>query len=202
MYTKVNINENTLRVLSLFTDGFSGDYYIREVERVLKISPRTSQKMLSNLENRGIIESKTRGRTKLYTLRKNYITKKYVILAEQYKTIKFLEKNLLIKEVIERITPQIQGVGIVFGSYVKDRVEKDSDLDVFVVGKYNVEKIKKISSTMGVDISVKCYSPEVFKTNVNKDIFLREVLKKHIVFSGIESFISGVFNEEQNWVVL
>ena len=68
MYEKVNITENTLQVLSLFTNDFSSEYYIREVEKILKISPRTAQLILENLENKGIVESKMRGKIKNYKL--------------------------------------------------------------------------------------------------------------------------------------
>ena len=50
MYEKLDITENTLKVLSLFTNGFDKTYYIREVERLLKISPQTSQVILEDLE--------------------------------------------------------------------------------------------------------------------------------------------------------
>ena len=64
MYNKINITENHLQVLLLFTDGFDREYYIREVERLLKISPRTAQLILEDLEAKGILEPKTRGKIK------------------------------------------------------------------------------------------------------------------------------------------
>ena len=50
MYKKVNrLGENHLRILNLFTKGFDKEYYIREVQKILKISSRTSQIILNNL---------------------------------------------------------------------------------------------------------------------------------------------------------
>ena len=66
MYNKINITENGLQIISLFTNGFDREYYIREVEKLLKISPRTAQLILEDLENKGIIESKVKGKIKLY----------------------------------------------------------------------------------------------------------------------------------------
>src|SRR3989338_3577700 len=119
MYNKLNITENTLQVLSLFTNGFDKEYYIREVEKLLKISPRTAQLILDDLESKGVLESKIKGKIKLYTLKKNSLSQRYIVFAEQYKTIAFIEKNLIIKEIIEKISPFIKGVGIIFGSYAK-----------------------------------------------------------------------------------
>ena len=45
MYNKINITENGLQIISLFTNGFDREYYIREVEKLLKISSRTAQLM-------------------------------------------------------------------------------------------------------------------------------------------------------------
>ena len=193
MYKKIRITENTLQVLSLFTNDFSREYYVREVERLLKISPRTAQLILEDLEDKGIIESKTKGKIKTFKLNPSKFTKRYLVFAEQYKAIAFLEKKLLVKEIIEKITPHIKGIGIIFGSYVKGLEKEGSDLDIFVVGECNREEIKRVSKILGMEISVKCYPIKTFEKNLTKDIFLKEILKNHVVFLNIEQFIQVVF---------
>lgn len=192
MYNKIKITENGLQIISLFTNGFDREYYIREVEKLLKISPRTAQLILEDLENKGIIESKVKGKIKAYKLRINELSKRYLTLVEQYKSIAFLEKNLLVKEVIEKISPFIDGIGIIFGSYAKGTSSKESDLDIFVAGNYKNEEIKKVSRNLGVEISVKCYPLNIFKKNISQDILLKEILKNHIVFIDVEQFIRKV----------
>ena len=192
MYDKLNITENHLQVLLLFTNGFNREYYIREVQKLLKISPRTSQLILNDLENKGILESKTKGKIKDYTIKRNSLSQRYIIFSEQYKAIAFLEKKLIIKEIIEKINPFIEGIGIVFGSYAKDIAKKDSDLDIFVIGKYNKEKIKKVSKTYGIEINIKCYPLKTFEKNLANDILLKEILKNHIIFLNAEQFIKAV----------
>ena len=54
------------------------------------------------------------------------------------------------------------------------------------------EEIKKISRNLGIEISIKCYPLKTFEKNVNHDIFLKEVLKSHIVFKNTELFIQKV----------
>ena len=192
MYKKIKFTENTLQVLSLFTNDFNRDYYIREVERLLKISPRTAQLILEDLEDKGIIESKTKGKIKTFKLNPSEFTKRYLVFVEQYKAIAFLEKKLLIKEIIEKITPYIKGIGIIFGSYVKGLEKEGSDLDIFIAGSYNDEEIKRVSKNLGIEISIKCYPMKTFELNLTKDILLKEVLKNHIVFLSAEQFIRGV----------
>ncbi len=193
MYKKIKITENTLQVLSLFTNDFTREYYVREVEKLLKISPRTAQLILEDLEDKGIIESKTKGKIKTFKLNPSEFTKRYLVFVEQYKAIAFLEKKLLIKEIIEKIAPHIKGIGIIFGSYVKGLEKEGSDLDIFVAGSYNNDEIKKVSKNLGIDVSIKCYSPKIFEKNLTKDILLKEVLKNHVVFLNVEQFIQRVF---------
>ena len=192
MYNKINITENGLQIISLFTNGFDREYYIREVEKLLKISPRTAQLILEDLENKGIIESKVRGKIKSYKLKINELSNRYLTFVEQYKSIAFMEKNLLVKEVIEKISPFINGIGIIFGSYAKGISNKESDLDIFVVGDYEKEETMKVSRNLGIEISIKCYPLKTFERNVNQDILIKEVLKNHIIFKNTELFIQKV----------
>ncbi|HLD15206.1 MAG TPA: hypothetical protein VJB94_01355 [Candidatus Nanoarchaeia archaeon] len=192
MYKKISITENTLQVLSLFTNDFTREYYIREVEKLLKISPRTAQLILEDLENKGIIESKIKGKIKNYKIKHSEFTNRYLVFVEQYKAIAFLEKNLLVKEIIEKITKNIKGIGLIFGSHVKGIESKESDLDIFIAGNYDKEAIKRVSKNLGIEISVKCYPIKTFEKNISKDILLKEILKNHIVFINTEQFIQKV----------
>jgi len=189
MYDKINITENTLQVLSLFTNGFDREYYIREVGKLLRISPRTAQLILEDLENKGVIESKKRGKIKSYRIKKSELSRRYLIFTEQYKSIAFMEKNLLVKETIEKVSPFIKGIGIIFGSYAKGTETKESDLDVFVAGNYETREVKEVSRNLGLEVSVKCYPLKIFEKNINQDILLKEILKNHVVFVKAEEFI-------------
>ncbi len=194
MYKEVNnsISEVQLKVLSLFTRGFNREYYIREVQKILKISPRTAQLALEFLEKRSVLESTVRGKIKTYKIKKNFLAKDYLILAEIYKRIIFLEKNLVIKDILEKITSSLNGIGLIFGSYAKNSQKEDSDLDVFVAGSYDINKIKEISKLYGIKINVKNYPLNVFEKKYKEDILIKEVLNYHILVKGIEEFIGVV----------
>ena len=196
MYEKINITENTLRITSLFTNYLKEDYYIREISTILKISPRTSQLILEDLESKGILKSKIKGKIRVFKLQKNKDMRRFIELIEQYKTITFASKNKLIKEIINEIEEHIEGIGIIFGSYVKELETEDSDLDIFVAGSYNEKEINKISKTYGIDISVKCYPKKVFKEKLKKDILLKEILKNHIIITNVEGFVKEVMKDE------
>ncbi len=192
MKKKLKISELHLKTLALFTNGFDKDYYIREVQRLLKVSSKTAFILLSELELQGILEAKTRGKIKQYKLREHAFVNDYLIMVEAYKKIAFLDKHDIIKEIVEKIMPYIDGIGIIFGSYVKGTQKKDSDLDVFIAGKYNRKEIDKISDLYNINVSVKNYPLNIFEKHLREDILIREILDNHVTFKGIEQFIEIV----------
>jgi uncharacterized protein len=189
MYKKINITENHLKIISLFTKSFDKSHYIREVSKLLKISPRTAQIILSDLEKKAVLESKIMGKIKTYKLKNNQISNEYLIFCEQYKKIAFLESNSLIKEIISQISQYIEGISIIFGSYSNYTKKKESDLDIFIIGKYNEKEINKISKIYDLEINIKQYPMRIFKQEIKKDPLLKEIISNHIILSGSEEFI-------------
>jgi predicted nucleotidyltransferase len=190
MITKVN--DTDLRILSLFTKGYDKGYYIREVEKLLDISSRTALVTLAKLEKKGVLESRTRGKTKIYSIRKTAISREYFILAEQHKRIRFLEKNHLIKEVLEKTEAHMRGIVIVFGSYAKGIQKNDSDLDIFIVGKYDREEIESVSKKYRIDVNVKSYPLKIFETELHDDFLLKEISEDHILVKDTEGFVRRI----------
>jgi PAS domain S-box-containing protein len=98
MYKKVNITENHLQILSLFTNGFENEYYIREIERLLKISPRTSQLILEDLERKTIriekLENEFEEQRKNLVYSEKMFTDRDISSLESKEKIHFDEKNL------------------------------------------------------------------------------------------------------------
>ena len=191
-----SITENHLKVISLFTSGYNKNLYIREVNRLLNISPRTAQLILNSLESKGVLESIFRGKIKSYFLRKNSTSKNYLILAESYKTTLFMDKNPLVGEIIEKILPLISGIGLIFGSYAKGTQNKESDLDIFVIGYIENNKIREISKTYQIEINLVVYPLEKYKSVIHKDILVKEVLENHIAIKNIDGFVLTVMGNE------
>ena len=190
MLTKVN--DTDLRILSLFTKGYEKEYYIREVEKLLEVSSRTALVTLAKLEKKGILESKIKGKIKIYTIKKSSLSREYLLLTEQYKKIQFLEKNPLVKEVLEKADEFMQGIVIIFGSYAKEIQKEDSDLDLFIVGKFDEKKIKEVGKKYGLDINIKSYPMNIFEKEIRDDILLKEVIENHILIKDAEGFVRRV----------
>ena len=139
-----------------------------------------------------ILKSKTRGKIKLHSINETVLSREYFILTEQYKKIQFLDVNLLIGELLEKVEPFVRGLLVVFGSYAKGTQKENSDLDLLIVGTYDQTKIKYFEKIYGIDINIKHYPKNIFKRELNKDILLKEVVNNHIIITGIESFVKEV----------
>ncbi len=185
----IKVNDVDLKILSLFTKGYDKEYYIREVEKLIEVSSRTALVTLAKLEKRGILESKTKGKIKAYSIKKSVLSREFFLLTEQYKRIEFLGKNHLVKEVLEKADEYMQGIVIVFGSYAKEIQKDDSDLDLFIVGTFDGEKIKETGNKYGLDINIKSYPMDIFEKEIRDDILLKEITKNHIIIKDAEGFV-------------
>ena len=182
MFKKVNINENHLYILTLFTR--SKEYYIREISRLADLNLRTCWLILSDLEKKGVLEARNIGKTKLYSLRKNYTAFNYMLLTEEYKRNCFLQQYPLIREVLDKMIPLIKGTVVIFGSYAKNIPKDDSDLDLLISGTFFPDKLKAISQTYGIELNIKKYPLKLIKSKISSDFLLKEVVKDHIIIKG------------------
>ncbi|MFW6311957.1 MAG: nucleotidyltransferase domain-containing protein, partial [Nanoarchaeota archaeon] len=83
----------------------------------------------------------------------------------------------------------------VFGSYAKETQRKGSDLDVFVVGKYDSNKIKNIAKNYGYDVHVFGMSVRDFKKSItNKTVLIQEIIENHVILNGADNFLESVLN--------
>lgn len=189
MYEKLGVTENHLQVLCLFTSGFDREYYVREVQKLLNISPRTAQLALGDLEKKTVLESRTRGKIRAYKIKKSGIGKQYLVFAEQYKRISFLEANGVVREIVLKIAPHIMGIAFIFGSFAKRTQKKESDLDIFVAGDYDKDEIDRVSGIYGVKISIKAYPLHIFKRELRKDALIKEVIGNHVIIKGTDEAV-------------
>ncbi|PIZ56232.1 hypothetical protein COY28_01120 [Candidatus Woesearchaeota archaeon CG_4_10_14_0_2_um_filter_57_5] len=201
MSTKLSITETTLQILALFTHGFDRQYYIREVGTLLFISPRAAQLNLESLESRGVLASTTRGKIRLFRLQHNALAKEYLLLAEQHKTITFLQHNPIIHEITDKATPHMQGICLVFGSYARGSEKKGSDLDVFIAGSADKTRLTAIGKTYGIGVHLTVYSPDIFLRGIRSDALIREVLQNHVVIADAGKFIRAVISSDDHVVL-
>lgn len=192
MSKKLDISETDLMVLALFSSGYDREYYIREVCTHLPISPGTAQTVLMRLEDKRVLASSKRGKIRLFRLKSGEIPIQYLILAEIYKKIRFMEEKPYISEVLNRVSSCTEGTALLFGSYAKGTETEASDLDIFVAGVHDEREVAKIGGMYGIEINIKSYPDAAFGPKYRSDPLVIEVKKNHIVWKNTEPFVREV----------
>ena len=192
MSKKLDITENHLMVLSLFTRGYDNEYYVREVCRHLPMSHGTAQSVLHSLEKKNVLESGTKGKIRLFRLTNSTEAAQYCKFCELYKRLIFISEQGYAGEILERMDQYIDGMYAVFGSYAKGSAHEHSDLDLLIVGSYDREKTEKTAALFGLKIHVQNYETNAFESNLKTDPLLREMMKDHVIFGDVEFFVDSV----------
>lgn len=180
---RIGILEEFLRD---FKTGLTGSY----IANKKNMNQKTVANYLNRLEQEHILKSKIQGKNKLYFLNFDNmeIIKHFILAIEHLRTIKFYKKNILIKEVSEKIQPFIEGCAVIFGSYAKGTEKRGSDIDILIIGKCNEKEIDNISDMYRIEINLKIYPI------MKKDLLTKEVIKNHVIIKNTERFIEGIID--------
>jgi predicted nucleotidyltransferase len=172
------MNHNTINdiLLKLIREKAHG----RELASELNIPLTSVQRSLKILEEDNVVDFEVKGKNKVYFIKKNSISRKYVFNAENYKLIKAIKKYPNLEPIIEDILKKYKGLIILFGSYSKFKAKKESDLDLYVETK-NI-KVKKDIEMINSKLNVKIGMFDI-KSNL-----VKEIIKDHIILRGVEEY--------------
>lgn len=191
MKEKYNINQTTLRIIELYTTDYKKRIYLREISRAIDIDVKATLLQLKRLEALNTLASVLKGRNREYTLNlQNLLTKNFLVMAELFKSIRFIAENFPIKKILSQIDSNAEissdTIILLFGSYAKGTYTEESDIDVFSIGKS--AEIEPLGKTIGKTISVKSTTEHQFLEGLNKDPLVKEVIGNHVVLKNAERF--------------
>jgi predicted nucleotidyltransferase len=192
MSKKLDINENHLLILTLFTRGYHNEYYIREIAARLPISHGTAQTILCDLEAKQVLKSTLKGKIRIFRVKPTPIALEYLTFVEIYKKIGLLEETPYISELMEKIDPYINGCAVIFGSYAKGTATKESDLDLFVAGQCDRSAIEQTARKYAIEVNIVMYTRDAFSQGLTTDHLIREILDEHIIWKETEFFVRTV----------
>ncbi|MBM3910351.1 MAG: hypothetical protein FJ356_01730 [Thaumarchaeota archaeon] len=192
MLDKYNITQTTLKILALYTNNYTKSLHLRKISRDIKVDVKATQLQLKKLEKINVLSSTIKGKNKEYVLNlNNLITKYYLIMAEVFTSVIYLQKNFLIKKMIIEIENKIDDPIILFGSFVKGGHTKESDIDLFAINekKIDMKIIQVVSSLVNHHISIKSTNSSKFLNGLkNRDPLINEVVSDHIILKGADRF--------------
>jgi len=173
----VILNTKLRRKLLTYSFTHPGEnYYVRELSSLIDEDPGNLSRELRKLEEEGIFASFIRGRSKFYSLNKQYP------LFKEIKKIVFKTEG--VEGSLKEVMAKYRGISfaVIYGSYAKNKENKTSDIDVLAVGEFPVNAftrdIRNLESKLNREINFTSYTREEFEKERKKEGgFLNQVLK-------------------------
>lgn len=179
------LNKNTFKILSEFCSDYTKRIYGGQIAKKLKMNQKTTSNILNSLEKENVVKYATEGKNKYYFL--NRLNPKILdiikIIEIERKNV-FVEKHQNQSEIFSLLEKRATGILVIFGSYANFTNNSKSDLDVFSLGK--ISEVKDLEERFNLKINIVKSSREKFNKT---DIFIKEIIRNHIMLRGVEDFI-------------
>jgi predicted nucleotidyltransferase len=160
----------------LYFTNPEGEYYLRELERLLDTPVSMIRKELTRLEQEGVFLSRKRGNRTYYSINKSYP------LFSELKSIVF--KTVGVEGALKQSLAKIKGIELAFiyGSFAKKNESAASDIDLFIMGDINedhlIREIKKGEDAFKREINYTVYTKDEFrKKKAKKDSFVLDLIE-------------------------
>jgi len=176
-------------IISLYLGNYARCIAGREIARLIKLNHQTALNHLNELVKEKVLGYVVKGRNKEYSINLSSPKTKILIeIAESFKAMESLsnkELGVIIKEVI----PFAESI-ILFGSFAAGNYNKNSDIDLVLVGKSNKERIDSIKKRYSREINIEYVSYSDFvKSLKEKNSLAVEILKNHIIYGNVSPII-------------
>ena len=155
------------------------ELYVNEMSNRFNVNRGNLTKKLSEWEKEGIVIKTNRGNLSLYRINSNYY------LLPELK--KIAQKSFGIEKKLKNALSETKGLksAFIFGSYAKDAMEAESDIDLFLVGSHKAieveEKIIDIEKEAGREINIVDMTEKEFNEKKKTNDFLKNVLSNKII---------------------
>lgn len=178
-------------ILKLFLGNYKKEIYGRELIGKVTLGQKAIALALEDLEKQGILKSRKQGNIKLFSLNlDNKGIKDILITVERMEKINFLKKHKKLNEIFDNDS-RIVGI---FGSYAKKIQTKESDIDIFVIGKKKKKDYYEKGEVYDLDISVKYFTDNEFEKLIKeKNNLIKEIIENHILIFNIEKFVNLIW---------
>ncbi len=168
-------------LFKLYFTNPHGEYYLRELERLIDTPVSMIRKELVRLEQEGIFLSRKNGNRTYYSLNKSYP------LFSELKSIVF--KTVGVEGALKQSLAKIKGIELAFiyGSFAQKSENAASDIDLFIMGNVNedqlIREVKKAEEGFRREINYTLYTREEFKKKkARKDSFILDLIRNPKIF--------------------
>jgi|SRR3989344_7875730 len=190
MYSNRN---NNMLVLSLYLKDYSKKFYLREISRLTKVPLKNTYVILNELEKDNIIKSQLVGKNKYFYLNLDNIEVKYLILnSEIYKTVIFIKKYPHFTGFLKELDDP-EACIVIFGSFAKFSVDKDSDLDLLIISDKKIEIPYHVIPNKIHEIILS--KNDFIETVEKNEIFIKKIKENHIILDNHSFFVNVIWRK-------
>jgi len=167
--------------LEIINELLKEENHLRGIAKKLGTNHMTISRRIRELEKENAVDSKIRGKNKVYFLKKTIEARSYVLTAEIYLLNQVIKKYPLLRGIIETIQKESKiNLAVLFGSYAKGIAKPESDIDIYIDTKSS--ELKKSLSIINIRLSIKI--GEYNKSS----LLIKEIEKNHVILKGVEEF--------------
>lgn len=163
----------TQAVLGYFMLHKEAELYVNEMARRLSLNQGNLDRKLKELEGEGILKSEIRGKERYYSLNPSFP------LIKEYR--KIILKTVGLEHLLKKALEGLKGLKQVylFGSYVRNKMDSASDIDILAIGNHKTlelqKKISEVQKSVSREINVIQMSPAEYERKKKTDPFLKSV---------------------------
>ncbi|MFQ5910259.1 MAG: nucleotidyltransferase domain-containing protein [Thermoplasmata archaeon] len=169
-----------LRVLKHFFSAPNERFYLREMARLLQMSPMTLKRSLDALLGDNLILREEIKNQILY--RANTDSQAYRFAKIAY-NLSWLAKNSVVESLVEN-APGTSSI-VLYGSYAKGENDRHSDLDLLIISTANEVETSDIEKRLGIDVNTMNFSRAGWtKQTKNNRAFYLDIITEGIVLYG------------------
>jgi predicted nucleotidyltransferase len=174
-----------LKVLSHFFENPFEDFYLRELARLLKISPMTVKRALEVLVKDGLIIREEKKNQILYRANMENFAFRFAKISYN---LSLLDKNNIVEYLLNQ-NPGISSI-VLYGSFAKGENDKNSDLDILVISTPKNIDTKTLSKRLKIDVNIMNFtSTQWTKQAKTNRAFYLDVITEGVVLHGIRPVI-------------
>ncbi len=134
---KAFFSSNTrIKLLKTFLLDLKGEFFIRELTRMLNEQINSVRRELNNLKKVGLLKCRSRNRKKYY-----YINPNFLILPELTAIVR--KCTDIKKEIVKKLAKVGQVNFLVFSGQFLEKPKASNSIDMFVVGDLDVEEVEQ-----------------------------------------------------------
>jgi len=185
------LDNKSMIILENFISDYSKRIYGRDIARKLKMNQKTVSNILNKLEKENILKFEMQGKNKYYFLNKfNPQIKEIIKLIEINKKMRFLREQRDLEDLFNKLEKRTKGILVVFGSYADFSANKESDIDLFLIG--TISDFRDLEKMYSKKINIIKSTKNKFNY---KEHLIKEIINNHVILKGVEDFIELLWKQ-------